>query len=59
MPPIFELGAIADGRDDRRSRLRADAFDRGDALTGLAVVEHLLDLLVEGSDPPVRSRKRS
>jgi len=36
MAPILELGAIADGGNDRRSRFRANALDLGDPLAGLA-----------------------
>ena len=31
MPSVFELGSVADGRNDRGGRLRADALDGGDA----------------------------
>jgi hypothetical protein len=30
VPSVFEFGSVADGRNDRRGRLRANALDGGD-----------------------------
>jgi hypothetical protein len=54
MAAVLELGAIADGGNDRRGGLGTNAFDLGDALTVFAVTENCVDLLVEGRDPPIK-----
>lgn len=57
MSPVLELRAIADGGHDRGSGLRADALDLGNALTGFALTEYPIDLIVEYADPTVEITK--
>src|SRR5262245_7532888 len=54
MPSVFELRFVADGRNDCRGRLRADALDGGDALAWLTFEEYSIDLLVERGDTPIK-----
>lgn len=53
MTTVLELGAVADGSDHRRGGLGTDALDLGDPLAGFVFAEDLVDLLVEGSAPPI------
>jgi len=50
MPSVFELGSVADGRNDRGGRLRADALDGGDAPAWFTFEEYSIYLLVERGD---------
>ncbi len=54
MTAVLELGPVADCSHDRRGGLRSDAFDRRDALAGLALAEHPIDLPVERDYPAVQ-----
>jgi hypothetical protein len=54
MPPILELRSIADGGDDCRGGLWADALDLGDALTIFVPREDTINLLIEGSNPAIK-----
>ena len=56
MPAVLELRSVADSGNNRRGRLRADAFDPGDTLAGLAGPEHL-DLLVKDGNPAIEIAK--
>lgn len=58
MAAVLELRAIADGSDRRRRGLGTDAFDLRDPLAGFVFAEHLVDLLVEGSDPSIEIAKQ-
>src|ERR1700761_4338298 len=53
MSSVFELGSVADGRNDRRGRLGADSLDGGDAPAWLTFEEYSIDLLVERGDTPI------
>jgi len=57
MTTVLELGAVADGSDHRRGGLGTDALDLGNPLAGFVFAEDLVDLLVKGSDPPVKIPK--
>ena len=54
MAPVLEFRAVADGGDDRRGGLWADALDLGNTLTVLVLTEDAIDLLIEGKDPAVQ-----
>jgi hypothetical protein len=54
VPSVFELGSVADGRDDRRGRLRANALDGGDPPAWFTFEEYSIDLLVERGDTPIK-----
>ena len=54
MSSVFELGSVADGRNDRGGRLGADALDGGDAPAWLTFEEYSIDLLVEPGDTPIK-----
>ena len=58
MAAALELRAIADGGDDCRGGLGADTLDLRDPLASIVFAEDLVDLLVKGSDPPVKRRSR-
>jgi len=50
---VLELRTIADGGDDRRGGLRADALNLGDALAGFVATEHRVNLHPDGSGEAV------
>ena len=58
MATVLELRAIADGGDHRRGGLGADAPDLRDPLAGFVLAEHLVNLSVEVSDPPIEIAKQ-
>jgi hypothetical protein len=57
MAAALELRAIADGGDDCRGGLGADTLDLRDPLASIVFAEDLVDLLVKGSDAPVKIPK--
>ncbi len=57
MATVLELRAIADYGDDRRRGLRTDTLDFRDALASFVTAEHVVNFLVERSDPPIQIPK--
>ena len=51
--PVPKVRTIADRRDDGSCRFGPNAFDPGDALTGLALFEDGFDFLVEMRDATI------
>ena len=58
MASVLELGAVADGGDDRCGGLNTDALDLGDPLAWLTLEEYPFDFLVERGDPTIEIAKQ-